>query len=85
MRKEFGVRIRRDNRDGRDYIGRWEMTDDNLHTVLNVYGDYRVEGDFDKLKDFLTNPDRRHDPDLYLGQNESRFSADEEYHAVRLH
>lgn len=84
-RKEFGVRIRREDRDGRDYIGRWELTNDNLHTVLNIYGDYRVEGDFDKLYDFLTNPDRQHDPDLYLGQKESSVSPDEEYLAVRLH
>ena len=84
-RKEFGVRIRREDRDGLDYVGRWELTDDNLHTVLNIYGDYRVEGDFDKLHDFLTNPERRHDRDLYLGQTESSVSPDEEYFAVRLH
>ena len=79
----FGVLIRKEGHDGYFAIIRYKLTIDNINKMLDYYAPYRLPGDIDEAYDFLTNPQRKDDNNLYLGQTESYLGSDEEYYFVR--
>ena len=82
--KEFGVRTLKEGYNGFHHIDRWQLTKENVNTVLDIHRDYRIEGDFEEMWNFLTNPDQKDAFDLYLGETRSYLGTDEEYFAMRL-
>ena len=60
----------------------------NLETLdwaLDKYADCRVEGDRDKVYDFLTNPDRSDEPRIYIGSvAKYPYGDNKEYFITRV-
>ena len=79
----FGVLILSEGHNGGCAIIRYKLTIDNVNKMLDHYAPYRLPGDLDEAYDFLTNPQRKDDHNLYLGQTESYLGSDEEYFFVR--
>ena len=82
--KEFGIVILKEGHDGCTCVDRYKFTMENLDRVLDTYSPYRIKGDLEDAYDFLINPDRINEPDLYVGQTETRFGTDEEYRLTRI-
>ena len=80
---KFGVLVMSAGHDKIHYVSEHELTLDNIETTLNLHANYRIPGDLDHAYDFLTNPKRKGEHNLYIGQTESWLGTDEEYFFVR--
>ena len=79
----FGVLVLSEGHDRIHWVSQYKLTLDNINQVLNMYANRRLTGDLDHAYDFLTNPERKNDHNLYIGNSESMLGTDEEYFFVR--
>ena len=81
---EFGVVTQSSGHNGFYLEQKYTFSLENLDWVLDKYRDYRVKGDRDELYDFLTNPDRKEEMNIWLGCSSAPSGGDEEeYFLVR--
>ena len=80
---KFGVLVMSSGHDRIFYVSEHELTIDNIETTLNLHANYRIVGDLDHAYDFLTNPQRKGEHNLYIGNSESYLGFEEEYFFVR--
>ena len=80
---KFGVLVMSSGHDRIFYISEHELTIDNIDIALKMHANYRIPGDLDHAYDFLTNPERKGEHNLYIGNSESYLGDEEEYFFVR--
>ena len=57
----------------------YQLSLENLDWALDKYANYRIKGDRNEAYDFLTNPERKDEPRLYIGSTDSNGYDEEEY------